>query len=111
VKKNRPTKVPNRPRGWIFGAKWSGEICEARACKITVGVAPDDWWCKDLVGQERRAIEVNVQGQTVYVDNQDGRALDVFLRCLAPMPKFRWIPAFLVMDDPDAELFYKAVPA
>jgi hypothetical protein len=108
VKKNRSTKAAGRPKGWIFGAKWSGLPVEARTVSVTVGMAPKNWWCHGMEGQIRKAIEVKMEGQTVYVDNEDGWALSVFLRGLAPLPKFRFIPVFFVKDDPESEIFYKA---
>ncbi len=83
-------------------------------CLVTVGIAPAKWWCADMIGQQRKAIEVTLSGtletqsQTVYVDNEDGWALSIFLKGMAPMPKFRFIPAFTVSDDPASEVFYKA---
>jgi hypothetical protein len=108
MKKNRLTRVPNRPRGHIFGARWHGLPCEARACKILIGVAPPSWWCANMIGEELKVVEVLLpDGPPVYIDNQDGWALTAMLRGLAPLPKFRFAPAFVVMDDPESEIFYK----
>lgn len=78
---------------------------------MTIGMSPKNWWCHDKVGQETKAIEVKLQGQTVYIDNSDNWALSVFIRGLAPMPKFRFVPVFFVKDDPESEVFYKAQAA
>ena len=109
MKKNRSTKAESKPRGWIYGAKWAGQPVEARACVVTIGLAPSPkWWCYSLVGQERKAIEVKAADRVLYIDNEDDWALRVFLRGLAPLPKFRNMPAFSVADDEDSAQFYKA---
>ena len=103
-----------KPRGWIYGAKWGNVPVEARVCLATVGIAPPNWWCHELTGSERRVIEVKMpdspdqKGQTVYIDNQDGWSLDVFLRGLAPLPRFRFLPVFFLKDDPEAAQSYHA---
>lgn len=52
---------------------WNGEPCAARKTRVIVGKAPrDTWWCAKLAGQERAAVEVKYQGQTIYLDNEDG---------------------------------------
>jgi hypothetical protein len=110
MKKDRSTNAQCKPKGWIYGAKWSGYPVEAKACLVTVGVAPKNWWCHDLTGQQRKAIEVKLGSQTVYIDNEDGWALTIFLRGIAPLPKFRFIPVFFVKEDEESEQFYKAKP-
>lgn len=105
----KPIRVPNKPRGWIFGARWAQIPCEARACKVIIGAAPQEgYWCAALVGQERKAIEIKFDGRLIYLDNEDGRALNIMLSGMAPLPRMRFVPAFSVKDDPDCELFYKA---
>jgi hypothetical protein len=111
LKKNRLTRVTSKPKGWIYGAKWSALPVEARVCRVTVGISPPNWWCHGLQGDERSAIEVKLAQQTVYIDNEDGWALSVFLKMLAPLPKFRFVPVLFVKDDPNAEVFYRARPA
>lgn len=108
MKRNRKTKFEPKPKGWIYGARWSGIPVDARVCKITVGAAPDNWWCRDIVGQERSAIEVKFIEQTVYIDNDNGWALEVFLKGLAPLPRFRFVPVFFVADDDTAQQCYHA---
>lgn len=108
----KPKTLPNnKPRGWIYGAKWGGYPCQARAVKIVVGAAPPTWWCADLVGKPRRAVEIVLPGERPrYVDNETGWALAAFLRGLAPLPGFKFLPAFKVLDDETIPLFYKVDP-
>lgn len=107
-------KAQNLPKGLIRGAKWSGYPCEARVVLVTVGAT--DWvWCVPYIGTERSAVEVKLdwgegRQRTVYVDNADGRALQVILKGMAPLPGFRFLPAFDVKDDPEAKLTYQAAP-
>lgn len=104
-------KVQNKAKGWIYGATWANYPCEARAVSIVVGLHPPDWWCATMAGEERRAVEVTVTAggdkERFYVDNEDGTALNVFLKGLAPIPKFRFVNPFAVKDDPKGEVFYK----
>jgi hypothetical protein len=93
--------------GKIHGALWFKHPCEASLVQCVVGWS--DWrWCQGLEGTIRKAIEVKMDGQTVYVDNQDGKALVVFLEGRAPLPGFRFVPAFAVYGDPDAKPSYQA---
>jgi hypothetical protein len=108
MKKNRPTRVSNKPRGWIYGAKWAGIPVDARVVLATVGLSPKGWWCEPYMGTRRQAIEVMRNGDTTYIDNEGGKALAVFLRGAAPRPGFRFLPILIAQDDPSSELFYKA---
>lgn len=55
---------------------WNGEPCEVRLVRVIVGPSPKPtWWCADLVGTERKAVEVTYGGQTFYLDNEDGEGL------------------------------------
>src|SRR3954464_10329981 len=102
-------KAENLPKGRICGALWSGFPTEARL--VTVVVGQTNWkWCAPLIGSVRKAIEVKLDAQTVYIDNEDGRALQVFLKGHAPLPGFRLVPAFAVYDDPSAKQFYQVDP-
>jgi hypothetical protein len=95
------------PKGKVRGALWSGYPVEARLVEVVVG--PTSWtWCQPYIGTVRKAIEVRLDSGPVYVDNQDGRALSVFLQGKAPLPGFRFIPAFGVTDDPEAKQAYNA---
>jgi hypothetical protein len=108
--KTMPTNTsPEKPtKGKIQGAQWSGYPCEARLVSVVVG--PSKWtWCKDMLGRARKAIEVRLDsGMTLYVDNEDGTALAVFLAGKAPLPGFRFVPPYVVRDDPDAKAYYQA---
>lgn len=49
---------------------WNGEPCEARLVTVIVGRAPAvSWWCAELVGTERKAVEVIYDGKTFYLDD------------------------------------------
>ena len=106
--KYKSSNALNKPRGWIYGAKWAQIPCEARVVKVIVGTSPAEWWCSAFVGTERTAIEVKLDGRTVFVDNEDGKALEAILRGLAPWPGFRFLPVFKVVPDKDIPVFYKA---
>jgi hypothetical protein len=101
----------SQPKGRILGALWSMAPVEARLVQVLVGQT--DWeWCQPFIGTMRRAIEVKLPTltghRTVFVDNYDGRALQVFLMGRAPLPGFRLLPAFAVYEDDTAESFYQA---
>jgi hypothetical protein len=52
---------------------WNGEPTPARKVRVIVGPSPvETWWCAELEGQERAAVEVNYHGDKFYLDNEDG---------------------------------------
>jgi hypothetical protein len=52
---------------------WNGEPTPARIVTAIVGKSPvKTWWCADLAGTERQAVEVDYHGQKFYLDNEDG---------------------------------------
>ena len=53
---------------------WNYEPTPARKVRVIVGPSPvKTWWCADLAGQEREAVEVSYAGQPpFYLDNADG---------------------------------------
>lgn len=52
---------------------WNGEPTPARIVRVIVGKSlRPTWWCADLEGQEREAVEVNYHGDVFYLDNEDG---------------------------------------
>lgn len=52
---------------------WNGEPCKARLVEVTVGNSPrQTWWCAELEGQRRQAVEVEYGGGKFYLDNKDG---------------------------------------
>jgi hypothetical protein len=54
---------------------WNGEPAECRQVIVRVGKSPvSTWWCADLEGKERRAVDVTSAGQVFYLDNEDGSA-------------------------------------
>lgn len=105
-------RAENQPKGRILGARWSQCPVEARLVKVLVGQS--DWqWCQPYIGTMRKAIEVRLPmdgglHRTMFVDNEDGRALAVFLRGQAPLPGFRLLPAFAVYEDETVENTYQA---
>ncbi|WP_291208938.1 hypothetical protein [Hyphomonas sp.] len=64
------SKTANTPGPETF---WNGEPTKARKVFVEVGgPVPSTWWCADLIGFERRAVEVTYQGQTFFLDDEDG---------------------------------------
>jgi hypothetical protein len=52
---------------------WNGEPATARRVVVRVGHAlRPTWWCANLEGSERRAVEVTYAGQRFYLDNENG---------------------------------------
>lgn len=52
---------------------WNGLPCPARKVRVIVGKAPRrTWWCAELAGQERDAVEVDGHSGPFYLDNADG---------------------------------------
>ena len=52
---------------------WNGELTECRRVTVIVGAVPRaSWWCADLEGQKRAAVEVNYYGVVSYIDDEDG---------------------------------------
>lgn len=52
---------------------WNGEPTPARVVKVIVGEPPRaTWWCADLAGTEREAVEVTYGDSSFYLDNADG---------------------------------------
>lgn len=99
----------NKPRGWIYGARFANYPCEARACIVTIGIAPSSWWCFALAGQDRKAVSIKLDKDLIYLDNEDGKALQAVLNGTAgTTAKLRYMPAYFVKEDPEAALFYKA---
>lgn len=62
----------------IEGAKWNYEPCEAREVRVIVGPCPvPTWWCADLAGTERAAIEIRQgSGLPFYIDNDAFPGID-----------------------------------
>lgn len=53
---------------------WNGEPTPARIVRVIVGPSPiKTWWCAELEGQEREAVEVAYPGSPpFYLDNENG---------------------------------------
>jgi hypothetical protein len=52
---------------------WNYEPTPARKVRVIVGRSErPTWWCAELEGQERAAVEVNYHGDKFYLDNEDG---------------------------------------
>jgi hypothetical protein len=64
----------------VYGAKnepeqtfWNYEPTPARKVRVIVGKSlRPTWWCAELAGQERAAVEVNYYGEKFYLDDEDG---------------------------------------
>lgn len=53
---------------------WNYEPTPARIVRVIVGPSPvKTWWCADLEGTEREAVEVNYHGNKFYLDNENGQ--------------------------------------
>lgn len=56
----------------VYNAYWNGEPAMARRVIVRVGKAlQPTWWCADLEGTLRRAVEVTYEGQTFFLDDED----------------------------------------
>ncbi|HTG95730.1 MAG TPA: hypothetical protein VL866_24225 [Pyrinomonadaceae bacterium] len=54
---------------------WNGEPANCRRVIVRVGtVEKPTWWCADMEGTERVAVEVNYGKQTFYLDDENGSA-------------------------------------
>ena len=52
---------------------WNGERTSARKVLIRVGKSErPTWWCADLEGQERKAVEVSYFDKPFFLDDEDG---------------------------------------
>lgn len=52
---------------------WNYEPTPARIVRVIVGPSPvETWWCAELAGTEREAVEVNYHGEKFYLDNENG---------------------------------------
>ena len=52
---------------------WNGQSTPARKVRVRVGESPKPtWWCANLEGQVRDAVEIEYGGRTFYLDNVDG---------------------------------------
>jgi hypothetical protein len=52
---------------------WNGEPTPAQKVRVIVGPSPvKTWWCAELEGTERAAVEVNYHDEKFYLDNEDG---------------------------------------
>jgi hypothetical protein len=54
--------------------EWNYEPCSATRVLVIVDDAPEfpSYWARDLIGKERFAVEVIYNGQTFYIDDEDG---------------------------------------
>jgi hypothetical protein len=52
---------------------WNYEPTPARVVRVIVGASRlPTWWCAEMEGKERVAVEVNYHGDKFYLDNEDG---------------------------------------
>lgn len=62
-----PVRYPDNGRTY-----WNGQHTFARRVRVIVGKSPaPTWWCADLEGTTREAVEV-IYGGVFYLDNEDG---------------------------------------
>ena len=60
---------------WLMkkNVRWNGEECAGRRVIVRVGhCVTRTWWCADLEGAERKAVEVVYGNQRFFLDNEDG---------------------------------------
>lgn len=53
---------------------WNFEKCNAR--KVTAKVADSEaplYWAREFIGQRRKAVEIEYNGNTFYLDDEDGQ--------------------------------------
>jgi len=51
---------------------YEGQPCQAKRCMVQVGANTDHTFHDSLVGQVRQAVEVIINKQKFYLDNEDG---------------------------------------
>ncbi len=57
----------------IKNIRWNGEMAYGRKVYVRVGKAfRPTWWCADMEGTRRKAVEVVYEDRTFYLDNEDG---------------------------------------
>ena len=73
---------------------WNGEPTPARRVRVIVGDSPlSTWWCADLIGTERQAVEVTYSGRTFFIDDADGQGwAKVTEGCGSPRWAHRGLP-------------------
>lgn len=55
----------------MINARWNGESAWARKVVVIIGTSiRPTWWCADLKGQRRNAVEVIYEGQKFYLDDE-----------------------------------------
>jgi len=58
--------------------EWNWEPARAQRVTVIVADAPQfpQYWARPYIGQERFAVEIYQNGQTFYIDNEDGSGWD-----------------------------------
>lgn len=52
---------------------WNGQPTPCRKARVIVAEPPvDTWWCAGLGGTKRNAVRVDYDGDTFYLDDEDG---------------------------------------
>lgn len=65
-----------KPRPWKTGqnVRWNGEPAYGRKVYVRVGsVGKPTYWYAGMEGTRRKAVEVEYEGQTFFLDNEDGQ--------------------------------------
>jgi hypothetical protein len=116
MKRNRRTRVLNKPRGHIYGATWLGipaALIRARVVRVVVGdIVDKNYWAREFVGQERSAIEMRVtlppDGLEIfYLDNEDGKTVDKLTTGGGdPLQQFRQLNVTALVPDETIKLMY-----
>lgn len=84
------------------GTFWNGEPCFARCVTVIVGKSEQPtWWCAELEGQQRKAVEIRYYDQGFFLDNEDGQGwLKVTLGQGSPQYGHKSLPdSSMVVDE------------
>jgi len=82
---------------------WNGEPCIARIVRVVVGKSlKPTWWCANLEGTEREAVEVKYHDEPFYLDNEKNQGwLKVTLGFGSPQYGHRSLPVERVIENND----------
>lgn len=108
--------VANKPRGHIFGATIfdiPAKFIRARCVKVVVADITDkEYWAREFVGQERRAIELRIdipgeQYEIFYLDDEDGQTVAKLTTGKGdPTLGFKQLNVSAFADDPTIKVSY-----
>lgn len=95
LRKPKRQKPPREVR--LAGTFWNGEPTKCTKVKVTMGPAPENWWCAGMEGTVRDAVRIEYHGDVFYIDNEGGFTVgDEEAR-----PGDGWLKVTLGMGGPD----------